>query len=50
MRLMSVIGKLQWPSRHLTIRRFIIFGLLIYTFNLPTSIHLYKKARNRLHR
>ena len=29
---------------------FIIFGLLIYTFNLPTSIHLYKKARNLLHR
>ena len=29
---------------------FIIFGLLIYTFNLPTSIHLYKKARDLLHR
>ena len=29
---------------------FIVFGLLIYTFNLPTSIHLYKKARNHLHR
>ncbi|MDO4511009.1 MAG: hypothetical protein Q4B68_04215 [Bacteroidales bacterium] len=27
---------------------FLVMGLIIYTFNLPTSIHLYKKARGRL--
>lgn len=27
---------------------FVAMGLLIYSFNLPTSIHLYKKARGRL--